>query len=44
MIGSGLKKLAAANGLQIDGGVAYGVLKGCFVSLSEGSGYKRMCI
>lgn len=44
MIGSGLKKLAAQNGLNIDGGVAYGMLKGCYVALSEGKGYKRMSI
>lgn len=44
MIGSALKKLASQNGMAIDGGVAYGALKGCFVSLSEGAGYKRICI
>lgn len=44
MIGSGLKKLARENGMQIDGGVAFGMLKGCFVTLSEGAGYKRMSI
>lgn len=44
MIGSGLKKIAAENGMTIESGVAYGMLKGCYVSLSEGAGYKRMCI
>ena len=44
MIGSALKKLAAQNGMKTDGGTAFGALKGCFVSLSEGAGYKRMCI
>ncbi len=44
MIGSALKKLAVQNGMKIDDGVAYGALKGCFVALSEGAGYKRMCI
>ena len=44
MIGSALKRLASENNMMIDGGVAYGALKGCFVSLSEGKGYKRLCI
>ncbi len=44
MIGAGLKQIAADNGLTVESGVAYGLLKGCYVSLSEGAGYKRMCI
>lgn len=44
MIGSGLKKLAQANGMQIAGGVAYGALKGYATTLYEGSGWKRLDI
>ena len=44
MIGSGLKKLAGQYDLTVENGVAYGMVKGCYVSLSEGAGYKRMCI
>lgn len=44
MIGSGLKKLAAENGMQVAHGVAYGSLKGYAATLSEGSGYKQIVI
>lgn len=44
MVGAALKKLAAENLMTVESGVAYGMLKGCYVSLSEGAGYKRMCI
>lgn len=44
VIGWALSKFSRKQGMQVDGGVAYGMLKGCFVSLSEGAGYKRMCI
>lgn len=44
MIGAALKKLAAANGMQVEKGAAYGDLNGCFVTLTEGAGYKRMSI
>lgn len=42
MIGSGLKKLAKENGMQISNGVAYGNLGGFAATLSEGSGYKQI--
>lgn len=44
MIGSGFKKLAGKYGLTVEHGVAYGMLKGCLVSLSEGAGYKSISI
>jgi len=44
MIGSGLKKLAKENGMQVSNGVAYGDLKGYASTLSEGSGWKMICI
>ena len=44
MIGSAFRQLAAANQMHIEHGVAYGMLSGCFVTLSEGAGYKRMSI
>lgn len=44
MIGSGLKKLAQQNGMQIAAGVAYGSLRGYATTLSEGSGYKQLVI
>lgn len=40
MIGSGLKKLAAENGMKVAKGVAYGSLRGYAATLSEGNGYK----
>lgn len=42
MIGSGLKKLAKANGMMIANGVAYGNFQGFAATFSEGSGYKRV--
>lgn len=44
MIGSGLKKFAAENGLRVAKGVAYGSLRAFAVTLSEGSGYKQIVI
>lgn len=44
MIGSGLKKLAKANGMNVGGGVAYGSLHGYATTLSEGAGYKQIVI
>ena len=44
MIGSGLKKFAATNGLSVGGGVGYGVLHGFQVTLSEGSGFKQIIV
>lgn len=44
MIGSGLKKLAQNHGMKIAHGVGYGNLLGYAVTLSEGSGYKRIDI
>lgn len=42
MIGSGLKKLAKENGMNVSHGVAYGSLQGYAATMSEGSGYKRI--
>ena len=42
MVGRMLKRLAEEKGLQVEEGMAYGLLKGCLVSMSEGAGYKRM--
>lgn len=44
MIGSGYKKYAAENGMQIAHGVAYGSLHGFAATLSEGSGYKQIVL
>lgn len=44
MIGSGLKKLAAQNGMRVAQGVAYGSLQGYAATFSEGSGYKQIVI
>ena len=44
MIGSGLKKLAKENGMNVASGVAYGSLRGYAATLSEGSGYKQIVI
>lgn len=44
MVGSGLKKLAAENGMKISAGVAYGDFRGYAVSFWEGAGYKAMSI
>ena len=42
MVAYGLRKLAAANGMKIDKGVAYGSLLGYAATLSEGVGYKSI--
>lgn len=42
MIGSGLKKLAAEYGMTVAHGMAYGTLKGYYVSMDEGAGWKRV--
>lgn len=42
MIGSGLKKLAAENGMTVAQGIAYGSLRGYGASLSEGAGWKQI--
>lgn len=44
MIGSGLKKLAKENGMQVAQGIAYGDFCGFATTLSEGAGYKLMVI
>ena len=44
MVGSGLKKLAAENGMKVSAGVAYGNFRGFAVSFWEGAGYKAMSI
>ena len=44
MIGSGLKKFAQANGLSVDSGIGYGVLRGFQATLSEGSGFKQIIV
>ena len=42
MIGSGLKKLAKENNMQIAHGVAYGEYRGFALTMCEGSGWKRL--
>ena len=42
MIGSGLKKFAAENGMKVSNGVAYGSLRGYAATMSEGAGYKQI--
>lgn len=42
MIGSGLKKLAAENGMKIYDGVAYGNLRGFAATLSEKSAFQQI--
>lgn len=44
MIGSGLKKLAAQNGMKVAKGVAYGSFQGYAATFCEGSGYKQIVI
>lgn len=44
MVGSGLKKLAIENGMKVDAGVAYGILRGYAVNMYEGAGFKAICI
>lgn len=44
MVGSGLKKLAAENGMKVSAGVAYGDFRGYAVSFWEGAGFKAMAI
>ena len=44
MIGSGLKKLAKANGLSVAHGVAYGDFRGFASTFSEGAGYKQIVV
>lgn len=44
MIGSGLKKFATENGLNVAKGVAYGSFRGFAATLSEGSGYKSIVL
>lgn len=44
MIGSGLKKFAQDNGMQVANGVAYGSLRCYAATLSEGSGYKQFVV
>lgn len=39
MVGSGIKKYAAANGLTVKNGVAYGIYRGYMLTLQEGSGW-----
>lgn len=42
MIGSGLKKLALENGMKVDAGVAYGLLRGYAAAMYEGAGFKAI--
>ncbi len=44
MIGSGLKKFAAENGLKVSNGVAYGKLRNFAATMFEGSGFKAIII
>ena len=42
MVGSGLKKLAAENGMTVAHGVAYGTYRGFALTMSEGNGWKAL--
>ena len=42
MIGSGLKKFAKENNLQVAHGVAYGCFRGFTLTMCEGAGWKRL--
>lgn len=42
MIGSGLKKMAKENGMQVAHGVAYGAYRGFALTMNEGSGWKAL--
>ena len=42
MVGSAIKKYAAANGLVVKNGVAYGVYRGYMITLQEGAGWKSV--
>lgn len=44
MIGTGLKKYAAENGLKLSSGLAYGRLRDYAATMFEGSGYKALII
>lgn len=44
MIGSAIKKYAAAHGMTCDGGLAYGKVNGFHISLEDGSGVKILQI
>ena len=44
MIGSGYKKFAKENGMNVASGVAYGSLRGYAATLSEGSGFKQIVV
>lgn len=44
MLSSAMQKIANANHLKLEQNVAYGIVNGCFITLCEGVGYKRMYI
>ncbi len=44
MLSSAMQKIANANHLKIAQNIAYGIAKGCFITLCEGPYYKRMYI
>jgi len=44
MIGSGMKKFAAANSFTVKGGVAYGSYNGIRLTLEEGAGWKSVSV
>ncbi len=44
MLSSAMQKIANANHLKLEQNVAYGVVNGCFITLCDGIGYKRMYI
>ena len=44
MIGSALQAIAEKNGLTIASGAAYGLLNGCYVTLSGSKDYQRISI
>ncbi|MBQ2952194.1 MAG: hypothetical protein IJE07_01415 [Clostridia bacterium] len=44
MIGTCFRSIATGNGLTVSAGLAYGMLNGCFVTLSEDTGARRISI
>ena len=42
MVGSGIKKYAKENGLEVKNGVAYGIYRGYMITMQEGAGWKSV--